>query len=328
MALRKTVQRDQATRSDVFRSKKISVLDHCNQKQDRQVHGIEQVEGPLDGLAVGGLAAIVEADGHHGQCAHDLDGHGNPADLPAVAADHPADDENADELHHLALFTGQGEEDHEHHTQSAVVRAQSLRNDSTGEEDHGPEPGPLLHVLDGDEAQEERHHDAGVLQRNGAEEQQFEGQLSQQCADGQPGAVPPGIAGIECALRQQEAVDGKGDPSHHPQPQHGHKGGADVVDEHGHAGDQFQALLRKARFFVHDDPSFPKILPPLYRREQKKTTIFPKERLIFPLPWCIIRFRYPGVAQFGRALALGAKSSNQFDGFECCILPCYDLITP
>ena len=65
------------------------------------MHGIEEVEGPLDGLAVGGLAAIVEADGHHGQCAHDLDGHGNPADLPGVAADHPADDEDADGLRRL-----------------------------------------------------------------------------------------------------------------------------------------------------------------------------------------------------------------------------------
>ena len=112
MALRKTVQPDQAARSDVFRSKKIPVLDHCDQKQDRQVHGVEQVERPLDGLAVGGLAAAVEADGNHGRRAHDLHGNGNPADLPCESADHPADDENADGLHHLTSLPGQGEEDH------------------------------------------------------------------------------------------------------------------------------------------------------------------------------------------------------------------------
>ena len=283
MALRKTVQPDQAARSDVFRSKKIPVLDHCDQKQDRQVNRVEQVERPLDSLAVGGLAAAVEADGHHGRRADDLHGNGNPADLPCKSADHPADDENADGLHHAASLPGQSEEDHEHHAHAAVVRAQRLRHHGTAEEDHRPEFRPALHALDGDEAQEERDHDAGVAQGDGAEEQQLEWQLRQQSADGQPGAVPPGIAGIEGALRQQEAVDGESDPSHDPQPQHGHEGRADVVDEHGHAGDQLQPLLGKAVFFVHDDPSFPKFLPPLYRKGRKKTMIFPKERLIFPL---------------------------------------------
>ena len=98
MALRKTVQRDQAARSDVFRSKKIPVLDHCDQKQDRQVHGIEEVKGPLDGLAVGSLAARVQADGKHCDHAYDLHRHRNRADLPCKSADHPADDEDADGL--------------------------------------------------------------------------------------------------------------------------------------------------------------------------------------------------------------------------------------
>ena len=318
MALRKTVQPNQAAQSDVFRSKKIPVLDHCDQEQDRQVHRVEQVERPLDGLAVGGLAAGIQADGHHGRRAHDLDGHIHRADLPAIAADHPADDEDADALHHLAALPGQGEEDHEHHAHAAVIRAQGLGDDGAAEEDQGPEFGPLFHALNGDEAQQQRHHDAGVAQGNAAEKQQFKGDFRQQCADGQPGAVPPGIAGIECALRQQEAVDGKSDPAHDPQPQQlRHKGRTDVVDEHGHAGDQLQPLLGKAVFFIHDDPSFRKILPPLYRKARKKTMIFPKERLIFPFPWCIIHSRYPGVAQFGRALALGAGASNQFDGFKC-----------
>ena len=283
MALRKTVQRDQAARSDVFRSKKIPVLDHCDQKQDRQVHGVEQVEGPLDGLAVGGLAAAVEADGNHGRRADDLHGHRDSADLPCESADHPADDENADGLHHLTLLPGQGEEDHEHHAHAAVIRAHGLRHHGAAEEDQGPEFRPFLHALDGEEAQEERDHDTGVAQGDGAEEEQFEGQLRQQCADGQPGAVPPGIAGVERALRQQEAVDGEGDAAHDPQPHPGHKGRADVVEEHGHAGDQLQPLLGKAAFVVHDDPSFPKFLPPLYPTRQKKTMIFPKERLIFPI---------------------------------------------
>ncbi|MBR4290408.1 MAG: hypothetical protein IKT52_07190, partial [Oscillospiraceae bacterium] len=61
------------------------------------------------------------------------------------------------------------------------------------------------------------------------------------------------------------------------------KGRADVVDQHCHAGNQLQPLLGKAAFFVHDDPSFPKILSSLYRKGPKKTMNFHKERLIFPL---------------------------------------------
>ena len=260
--------------------KKISVLHHGDDQQDCQMHGIEQVEGPLDGLAVGGLAAAVEADGYHRRRAHDLHGNGNRADLPCKSADHPADDENADGLHHLALLSGQGEEYHEHHAHAAVIRAQGLGNNGAGEEDHGPEFRQLLHALDGNEAQEERDHDAGVAQGNGAEEQQFKGQLRQQCADGQPGAVPPGIAGIECALRQQEAVDGEGDAAHDPQPHPGHEGRADVVEEHGHAGDQLQPLLGKAAFFVHDDPSFPKFCPHytlFHEKRQRNTVAFSAE---------------------------------------------------
>ena len=62
------------------------------------MHGVEQVERPLDGLAVGGLAAAVEADGNHGRRADDLHRHRDAADLPCKSADHPADDEDADGL--------------------------------------------------------------------------------------------------------------------------------------------------------------------------------------------------------------------------------------
>ena len=222
------------------------------------MHRVEQVEGPLDGLAAGGLAAGIQADGDHGRRAHDLHGHRNRADLPCEAADHPADDENTDGLQDFAPLPGHSEANHEHHAQSAVIRAQGLGNDGAAEKDQGPKPGEFFHALDGDEAQQQRDHDAGVAQGNAAEEQQLKGNFRQQRADGQPGAIPPGIAGMGRALRQQEAVDGKGDPSHYPQPQHcGQKGRADVVDEHGGAGDQLQSLLGKAVFFVHGNSSFP-----------------------------------------------------------------------
>ena len=119
-----------------------------------------------------------------------------------------------------------------------------------------------IQSLHGQQAQQEGEIDILMSPVDAGEERPVEGPLTDECEAQHPQGVFFEIVGVEEALHQQKAVDGKGQPTHQPQKlvqphQPGvdgaaaeqavlQQGRADVVQQHGQAGNAFQSRTAEA----------------------------------------------------------------------------------
>ena len=216
--------------------------------------GVEPVERPLLEFGAAAPLAAVEPDQPERQRCHRLE-----------EGEHRA----RDALRSFVL-PGHVEGEDEGQPQHIVVTMEQRRREEAGcrPEDAFQRRHPLrrlvcIQSLHGQQAQQEGEIDILMPPVDAREEGPVEGPLADEGKAQHPQGVFFEIVGMEEALHQQETVDGKGQPTHQPQKlvqphQPGvdgaaaeqavlQQGRADVVQQHGQAGNAFQSRAAEGK---------------------------------------------------------------------------------
>ena len=229
-----------------------AILKNRDQPDHRQMHRIEQVERPLQRPGGRELPSGIAEDGNHSEDTQKLNGEPDPADPDHGAGNQPQDYQDPQKLKPLWRGSGKAEHDNEGHAGGAVVRLAYLRQCGKGNSDQHFQEDILcpLHAFKRQEAQQQRNHHTLIAPAPASGKGQIKGQLGKEHPDSQPQGILLRAFRVMRALRNKKAINGECDPSNHAQrkilaKQHR----ADMIDQHGHAGNDFQPLLGQSALF-------------------------------------------------------------------------------